>query len=100
MRPHLLQVSLLFLKWVTITSCNLTNLVCAGDYPNTITSTNPSSSAALQVQFSNILNGNWLSFCAARQVVNAMIADPFDANLLVHNGECLACLSCKAVLQC
>ena len=39
------------------------------------------------VQFDNAWNGNWLSFCAAREVANAMIADPNKGTLLVHNGD-------------
>lgn len=39
------------------------------------------------VQFNNIINGNWLSFCAARMVINAMEADTFPATLFIHNGE-------------
>ena len=39
------------------------------------------------VQFDNAWEGNWLSFCAAREVANAMIADPNKGTLLVHNGD-------------
>ena len=39
------------------------------------------------VQFDNAWNGNWLSFCAAREVVNAMLADANKGTLLVHNGD-------------
>lgn len=38
------------------------------------------------MQFKNILNGNWLSFCAGRMTAEAMIKDTFPAQLLVHNG--------------
>jgi len=39
------------------------------------------------MQFDNAWEGNWLSFCAAREVANAMIADPNKGTLLVHNGD-------------
>lgn len=39
------------------------------------------------VQFHNAWEGNWLSFCAAREVTNAMIADAQKGTMLVHNGD-------------
>ncbi len=45
------------------------------------------SSNVCCVQFDNAWEGNWLSFCAAREVANAMIADPNKGTLLVHNGD-------------
>lgn len=57
------------------------------DYPNPITYTPPGTLAALKVEFDNAWEGNWLSFCAAREVANAMIADPNKGTLLVHNGD-------------
>jgi hypothetical protein len=50
----------------------------------------------MNLQFNNILNGNWLSFCAAKMVVNAMIADSFPASMLIHNGEAFETELCKA----
>lgn len=39
------------------------------------------------MQFDNAWEGNWLSFCAGREVVNAMIADANKGTMLVHNGD-------------
>ena len=38
------------------------------------------------LQFNNILSGNWLSFCAGRNTIDAMDADDFPASLFIHNG--------------
>ncbi|KAL3138574.1 hypothetical protein ABBQ32_006345 [Trebouxia sp. C0010 RCD-2024] len=57
------------------------------DYPNSITTTPPGTLAALKVAFHNAWEGNWLSFCAAREVTNAMIADAQKGTMLVHNGD-------------
>jgi hypothetical protein len=63
------------------------SLLWEASYPNDITHTAPTSLAALKTQFNNILNGNWLSFCAGKMVVKAMLADSFPASLLIHNGD-------------
>ena len=47
-------------------------------------------------QFNNILNGNWLSFCAGRNTINAMEADDFPATLFIHNGALSGCKSCAS----
>ena len=39
------------------------------------------------MQFDNAWNGNWLSFCAGRETVNAMVADANKGTLLIHNGD-------------
>lgn len=39
------------------------------------------------LQFDNAWEGNWLSFCAGREVANAMIADANKGTMLVHNGD-------------
>lgn len=56
-------------------------------YPNPITTTPPGTLQALKTQFNNAYNGNWLSFCAGRQVANAIINDQTNKSLFLLNGD-------------
>ena len=47
----------------------------------------PGPKALYALQFDNAWNGAWLSFCAAREVADAMIADANKGTMLVFNGD-------------
>ena len=58
---------------------------------NIILSAHSQMTEAWWLQFNNILSGNWLSFCAGRNTIDAMEADDFPATMFIHNGALPCC---------